>query len=76
MKDGAEMKTTGFPYWDSLVVTGGQAAKSTVQLKRAGKVIGTVTRTLSADGKGLMLVGKLTLPDGKTATYNYHYDKQ
>jgi len=76
VKDGAEVKTTGFPDWDSLAVTGGQAAKSTVQLKRGGKVIGTVTRSLSADGKSLMLNGKVTLPDGKTATYNYHYDKQ
>ncbi len=76
VEDGAEVKTTGFPNWDSLVVTGGQAMKSTVQLKRGGKVVGTVTRSLSADGKSLMLVGKVTLPDGKTATYNYHYDKQ
>jgi hypothetical protein len=75
-KDGEEVKTTGFPYWDAITVTGGQAAKTTVQLKRAGKVIGTVTRTLSADGKSLKLDGSLTLPDGKKATYNYHYDKQ
>ena len=76
VKDGEEVKTTGFPMWDSLTVTGGQGAKSTVQLKRAGKVVGTVTRTVAADGKSLKLVGKVTLPDGKTATYNYHYDKQ
>lgn len=76
VKDGAEIKATGFPMWDSLTITGGQAAKSTVQLKRAGKVVGTVSRTIAADGKSLQLAGKLTLPDGKTATYNYHYDKQ
>lgn len=76
MKDGEEVKTTGFAYWDALTVTGGQAANATVQLKRGGKVVGTVKRTLAADGKSLSLVGSVTLPDGKKATYNYHYDKQ
>lgn len=38
--------------------------------------MGTVTRTLAADGKSLVLNGSVTLPDGKQATYNYHYDKQ
>jgi hypothetical protein len=74
--DGVEAKTTGFPYWDSLVTKNGKEAKSTVQLKREGKVVGMVTRTLSADGKVITLTGKVTLPDGKTATYNAVYDKQ
>lgn len=76
VKDGEEVKTTGTPNWDSLIVKGGQTAKSTVQLKRAGKVVGSVTRTLAADGRSLTLDLKATLPDGKTTTYNYHYDKQ
>ena len=74
--DGVEAKTTGFPYWDAIVTKDGKAAKSTVQLKREGKVVGNVTRVLSADGKMITLDGKVTLPDGKAATYHAVYDKQ
>ncbi len=76
VEDGVEAKTTGFPYWDTIVTKNGKSAKSMVQMKREGKVVGNVTRTLAADGKSLTLAGKLTLPDGKTATYNAVYEKQ
>jgi hypothetical protein len=71
-KTGEEAKTTGFPMWDSVVVT----ANDEVDLKRGGKVIGTVQRVLAKDGKSMTLKGKLTLPDGKPATYDYLYEKQ
>lgn len=71
-KEGEEAKTSGFPNWDSLVVKSG----GVVELRRGGKAIGMVNRSLAKDGKTMTLRGKLTLPDGKTATYDYHYDKQ
>jgi hypothetical protein len=76
VKDGEEAKATGFPYWDSMVIKGGTSNKTTVTLKRAGKNVGTVHRTLSADGKTLTLNGTVTLPDGKKGTYLAVYDKQ
>ncbi len=71
-KIGEEAKATGFPMWDSVVVK----ANDEVDLKRGGKVVGAVVRALAKDGKSMTLKGKLTLPDGKTATYDYLYEKQ
>lgn len=76
VKDGEEMKATGYPYWDAIVIKGGMSSKATAQLKRQGKIVGSAKRTLAADGKSFTLVGKATLPDGKKATYNYLYEKQ
>lgn len=75
-KDGDDLKSTGFPYWDALVLKNGAADKSTAQLKRAGKVVGTATRTVSADGKSMTVAGTVTMPDGKKASYSAVYDKQ
>jgi hypothetical protein len=75
-KDGEDIKATGFPYWDAISLKNGSGDKSTAQLKRGGKVVGTVSRTISTDGKAMTLTGTLTLPDGKRATYNAVYDKQ
>ena len=75
-KDGEEIKTTGFPYWDALVVKKGMDIKTTVQLKRKGEVVGSVTRVLQPGGMNMTVSGKLTLPDGKKASYNYVYDRQ
>jgi hypothetical protein len=76
VKDGQEIKTTGFPNWDTIVIKGGMSGKSVAQMKRGGKMIGSVTRTLSADEKKMTLSGKITTPDGKPATYYSVYDKQ
>jgi hypothetical protein len=71
-KVGEEAKTTGFPNWDSIHVK----TADEIDLKRGGKVVGTVVRAVSKDGKTMTLKGKLTLPDGKTGTYDYVYEKQ
>ena len=75
-RDGEEIKTTGFPNWDTIVIKKGMGVKGTVQLKRNGEVIGTVTRILQPGGSAMTLSGKLTLPDGKKASYNYIYDRK
>ncbi|MCX6613005.1 MAG: hypothetical protein NTW74_19415 [Acidobacteria bacterium] len=76
VKDGEEIKTTGFPNWDALIVKKGMDIKTTIQLKRKGEVIGTVTRVLQPGGMVMTLSAKLTLPDGKKASYNYVYDRK
>lgn len=76
VKDGEEAKTTGFPNWDAVVIKGGAAAKATAQYKRDGKAVGASTRTLSNDGKTMTIAGKVTMPDGKPASFTAVYDKQ
>ena len=76
VKDGEDAKTTGFPYWDAISIKNSASAKSVGTFKRDGKVVGTGTRTISADGKTMTIVGKVTLPDGKPATYTAVYEKQ
>jgi hypothetical protein len=76
VKDGEEIKTTGFPNWDSMVLQNAKSDKATVTLKREAKVVGSVTRILSADGKMMTIRGKATTPEGKQAMYVSVYDKQ
>lgn len=76
VKDGEEIKATGFPMWDGLVLKNGKSDNSTAELRRGGKTIGTVTRTMAKDGKSLVVAGTATTPDGKKATYHSHYDRQ
>lgn len=76
MKDGEEIKATGFPAWDAMVIQNGHADKSNVELKREGKAVGTATRSISADGKMMTIAGKVTMADGTKATYRAVYDKQ
>jgi hypothetical protein len=75
-KDGDEIRTTGFPLWDSMTMNGGSEDKVTGTLKRAGKNVGTVTRTVSADGKTMTVRGSVMTPEGKKATYISVYEKQ
>jgi hypothetical protein len=75
-KDGAEIKTTGFPNWDTLVLKNAEANKAAAVMKREGKQVGTATRTISPDGKTMTIEGKVTTPEGKTATYIAVYEKQ
>lgn len=76
VKDGADISTTGFPNWDTLVLKDAAANRSTGTLKRQGKQVGTVVRTISADGKTMTINGNVTNPDGKKVTYVSVYDKQ
>lgn len=76
VKDGAEISTMGFPNWDTLVLRDGAAEKASGVMKREGKEVGTLTRTISSDGKMMTIQGKLTMPDGKKASYVTVYDKQ
>ena len=76
IKDGEEMKFTGYPYADTLVLKGGKSDASTGTFKREGKPVGTAKRTISKDGKTMTVSANLTLPDGKKGSYSSVYDKQ
>lgn len=76
VKDNEDITTTGFPHWDTIMLTNGNAPKGTGVLKRGGKKVGTVTRTISPDGKTMTIQGNLTAADGKKITYQSVYDKK
>ena len=76
VKDGEQVKVTGFPLWDGLVIKNGMANTGMATYMRQGKAVGNATRTISADGKSMTLRGTVTLPDGKKATMLTVYDKQ
>jgi hypothetical protein len=76
VKDGEDIKTTGFPNWDTLVLKNASSNKATGTMKREGKPVGSVIRTISNDGKMMTISGKVTTPEGKQATYVSVYEKQ
>ena len=49
---------------------------SRVPLKKAGKAVGTSKRTVSADGKTLTAVSKMTDAKGATSESTMVFDKQ
>lgn len=63
--DGKEYPVTGHPTADSISVKVISERRVVSTLKKNGKVTGTTTRTLSADGKTLTIAVKGTTPDGK-----------
>ena len=74
--DGKDYPLTGLPNFDSLSLK--QVDDHTVQStqKKAGKVVGTTTRTISKDGKVLTLSSKGTSPTGAPYDNVMVYDKQ
>jgi len=76
VKDGEEVKVTGSPAWDGIVIQNNAADKSSAKFMRQGKAVGNGTRRISADGKTMTLRSNVTLPDGKKATMLTVYDKQ
>ena len=76
VKDGEEIKTTGFPNWDSIVVNNATSDKASGIMKRGGKEVGTLTRIISEDGKTMTIRGKATTPDGKPVSYVSVYERE
>jgi hypothetical protein len=76
VKDGEEAKITGAPYYDALVIKHGMESKAEIDFKRGGKSVGEATRVLEKDGKMYTVSGKVTMPDGKKASYKAVYAKQ
>ena len=74
--DGKERPITGNPDADSGSGKAIDAHTSDFTLKRGGKVVGTVHRVVSADGKTLTVHNKGTHTDGKTYDDKLVFDKQ
>jgi hypothetical protein len=74
--DGKDYPVTGSPDFDALSAK--QIDANTIESvqKRMGKDVGKTTRTLSADGKTLTLVSKLTTAKGTATDTSMVYDRQ
>lgn len=73
--DGKDYPVTGSPSYDSVSAQRVDAYTVRSTQKRAGKVVGTTTRSVSRDGKTLTLVGTLTSDKGETTTTRLVYDR-
>ncbi|MGA7415661.1 MAG: hypothetical protein WBW33_34630 [Bryobacteraceae bacterium] len=76
VKDGEQIKTTGFPNWDAAVFKHGLEDKTEIEFLRGGKKVGGGTRELAKDGKTYTVAAKVKLADGKEASYKAVYNKQ
>ena len=74
--DGKERPITGNPDADSGTGKAIDAHTSDFTLKRGGKVVGSVHRVVSADGKTLTVNNKGTHADGKAYDDTLVFDKQ
>jgi hypothetical protein len=74
--DGKSYPMTGSSDYDAIALkrVNGSTVKSTMM--KAGKQVGTTTRSISAHGKVLTLSSKFTGADGKTSNNVAVYDKQ
>jgi hypothetical protein len=74
--DGKDHPMTGNPDADSGAGKAIDAHTSDFMLKRGGKVVGSVHRVVSVDGKTLTVNNKGTHADGKTYDDTLVFDKQ
>jgi hypothetical protein len=74
--DGKDYPVTGSPDFDALSAKRIDANTIDSTQKRMGKEVGTTRRTVSADGKTLTLVSKLTTAKGEEVSMNMVYDRQ
>jgi len=75
-KDGTEIPTTGFPWWDTMVIDKGAMREGSATLKRHGAAVGQNTHSLSADLRTLTIQGSVTTPEDETVTYLEVYEKR
>lgn len=76
VKDGAEISTTGFPYWDTIIIDRGAAREGSATMKRHGIAVGQMTRSISADAKTLTIHSNVTTPEGNTVSWVAVYEKE
>jgi hypothetical protein len=74
--DGKEYPITGNPDWDSLTAKQVDANKAEFTFKRAGKVVGSTTRTVSKDGKSMTATANYTDAKGGKVENEMVFDKQ
>jgi len=74
--DGKDNPITGSNDYDTTAVRKVNGSTTKFKLKKAGKVVGHGSRTISAHGKVLTLTSTVTGADGKSYTSKVVFDKQ
>ena len=74
--DGKAYSMTGSPDFDALSLKRVNGSTTTSTLMKAGKKVGSTTRTISGHGKILTLSTKVTGADGKPHSIVQVFDKQ
>jgi len=74
--DGKDYPVTGNPDYDGLSGKQLNSHAASFQLKRAGKVVGKTTRTVSHDGKKLTAATNLATQDGSHSVNVMVFDRQ
>jgi len=74
--DGKDYPVTGAPDYDSLTAKQVNPRTASFTLKRAGKAVGTTTRTVSKDGKHLTTKTSATSAKGEKSESLMVFDKQ
>jgi hypothetical protein len=74
--DGKDYPVTGAPDYDSISGKQVNPRTATFTLKKAGKAVGTTTRTVSKDGKLLTSKASLTTAKGDKTENVMVFDKQ
>ena len=74
--DGKDVPITGSAVADTTSLKRINATTTERTDKKGGKVVGTFTRVVSADGKSLTVTGKGTNPQGQAFTNVELYEKQ
>jgi hypothetical protein len=74
--DGKDVPITGSSDFDTTAIRKVNGSTTKFTLKKAGKVVGHGTRTISAHGKVLTLTSTVTGADGKSYTSKIVFDKQ
>lgn len=74
--DGKDYPISGLADYDTLTLKRVSSHTITSTQKKAGKVVGTTTRTVSKDGKVMTLASKGTSASGAALNNTLVYDKQ
>jgi hypothetical protein len=74
--DGKDYPVMGTPDYDTVSAKRVNSHTATFALKRAGKTVGTTTRTVSKDGKVLTTKSKMTTASGAKSENVLVFDKQ
>ena len=74
--NGKDFPVTGSPDYDSLSATQVDSNAARFTLKKAGKAVGTTTRTVSKDGKMLTSTSKMTTAKGEMSENVLVFDKE
>lgn len=73
--DGQPQKVVGNPDFDTVTTKRVDQNETTAELMKGGKVVGSLHRLVSKDGKSMTVNQKVIKPDGSTETSMGYYER-